>query len=172
MAKGASGFNSGGGNFVKGYQYSGPNSYSDLPALQGSEKQIKWAEKIRREMLNDLGGFAQDTINSEKDDYGNEIYNIYKNEKWRLYYPKYVNRWPSVFEALEDVYSQTHVDRAIKYYKHKESGMGKKELNKFISDMKTEVDRFERAIEKLKKEKSAKWWIENRHKRYSKGDRF
>lgn len=151
----------GGGGAVKVGAYSGPKSYSDLPNLQGSEKQVNWANKIRKEMLNDVISTAQDTI--------------YQDDG--TIYPKYVNSLSVPgFAALSEVFSPDAVLRVQKEIKKETAGMSPKEASGYIeneaSALRSAISTFQNTVKTFTSQTSAKWWIENRNKRYSRGDKF
>lgn len=154
--RGSSGSGSGRGR-ITGIDYSGPESWSDLPTLQGSEKQIKWANDIRKKILSDVISTAQTTM------YGNP------------FYPKYINKlYIPEFTALKELFSKDAVSRAVNDLKKEASGMSPKDAKKFLKEQNFElraaISYFESTIELFKNQTSAKWWIENRYKRYSNGD--
>lgn len=47
-------------------QVSKENQENGLPKLEGSEKQINWAEKIRKQNISKINGFIQDRTNTLK----------------------------------------------------------------------------------------------------------
>lgn len=51
---------------------------TDLPELKGTEKQIKWAESIRKSILEDMGHY---TIQRTSDGRHSDLYSIAKNGK-------------------------------------------------------------------------------------------
>jgi len=62
MAKGNSGFNKSGNKSQK-------IDFSGLPELQGSEKQVKWAEELRSNVINTINNNIERMEKSENKEY-------------------------------------------------------------------------------------------------------
>lgn len=141
----------------------GGASNSSLPQLSGSEKQVRWANDIRDEFLTGISN-------------GEMLEKYYwahigddEDRSWLLQIRDTLNQqMESLYGALTGHYFSDNTEiwsesdearfRKMKFESRKEAPNADrhKERLRFFKEMK----------EKLRKEKSAKWFIENRKKNY------
>lgn len=143
-----------------------------LPELEGTEKQISWAEDIRRRTKNNVDKTADDYLN--KDRHTNEYMKAYEkvtdtvNESHDT---PHMSLWDA--EPGYKQYSESLKEKYIADAKQqwKAAGGVKGELKKYkdpaLKKYKEQMVRECKQIEaeNLRTQKSAKWWIDNRRYR-------
>jgi hypothetical protein len=107
-----------------------------FPALTGTEKQVKWANKIRDEVYDTLVG------------------EMYKTESgFRTDAPNYIT-------SAKDM--QTWVKQTRDAFKMANSKILKEKINNSIDSLRRASNQYGRIRALIEKEKSAKFWIDHR----------
>lgn len=120
-----------GGGFPKAQR-----TVESFPALTGTEKQVKWANKIRDEVYDTLVG------------------EMYKTESgFRTEAPNYIT-------SAKDM--QTWVRQTRDAFKMANSKILKEKINNSIDSLRRASDQYGRIRALIEKETSAKFWIDHR----------
>lgn len=106
------------------------------PALEGTEKQVKWAEKIRNSALDDMWDYA---VSFSSDGRQSDMASIYVDGK------------NAMLKSIKSDYLINSTSGRVQEEKLRDR------INSF-SDAKDRMERWHKLAEK----KSAKWWIDNR----------
>lgn len=120
-------------------------------ALEGSEKQIKWANDIRKSLAVELGNYATSYTDDGKRD-TNNMFKIALGGKESMV--KDIKRTYEV--RRREPNASTSISQAYEYNKNIISNGIERYKN-----LSTRIQRFNQ----IAGEKSAKWWIENRYNR-------